>query len=225
MIEQIFCFSLFLKVGLCSFFYKLLQVIGILFHSWQQIVQNTASALTENVGSKEVWLKRYVTAQADGSQFDSFVAGFDTNLNLVTLLISVTILMYLNTCTCCTQKNYLASAFNYTPRIYKSYIKLFYSPIPSHSLSWTLLEICAVFNAVVYYYLLIKSSNQNLNLVKVRPFSNIFSPAPLHKAAQFFTVITDVSCWPKIWLLTICDLLHNFWKDEEIAMTIVKAFL
>ncbi len=44
MIEEVFCFPFLLQVGLCSLLHQVLQVIGVLLHPGQQVVQYTGAA-------------------------------------------------------------------------------------------------------------------------------------------------------------------------------------
>lgn len=46
LVKKIFSFPFLLEVGLCSLLYQVLQVIGILFHSGQQVIENTGAAFS-----------------------------------------------------------------------------------------------------------------------------------------------------------------------------------
>lgn len=68
MIEEVFGFPFLLQVGLCSLLHQVLQVIGILLHPGQQVVQNTGAALpVENTNtSSRVELVKAKTANNVG---------------------------------------------------------------------------------------------------------------------------------------------------------------
>lgn len=51
MIEEVFRLSFLLQVGLCSLLHQVLQVIGVLLHPGQQVVEDAGAALPiENTG-------------------------------------------------------------------------------------------------------------------------------------------------------------------------------
>lgn len=54
LVEQILCLPLFLQVGLCPLLHQVLQVIGILFHSGQQVIENAGAPLPARISVRHL---------------------------------------------------------------------------------------------------------------------------------------------------------------------------